>query len=129
MRDLGVRPTEIRAIGGGATSPLWLQLQADVYGAPIHRLAVEEGAAYGAALLGHVAAGTFADVDEATSVVRTLDEVDRARSDARRACTRSTYGVYRSLYGTLREDMHRLGGARRAGSLQLEDGGARWTSA
>jgi xylulokinase len=108
MRDLGVRPTQIRAIGGGASSPLWLQLQADVYGANVSRLAIEEGAAYGAALLGHVAAGTYADVDEATSVVRTLDEVTEPDPDAAAAYDDS-YDVYRGLYGTLRDDMHRLG--------------------
>jgi xylulokinase len=109
MRDLDVRPMRIRAIGGGASSELWLQLQADVYCATVHRLAIEEGAAYGAALLGHVAAGTFADVDEATSVVRTLDEVTEP-DPTRVAVYEDLYAVYRSLYGTLREDMHRLAG-------------------
>jgi xylulokinase len=107
MRDLGVRPMQIRAIGGGASSALWLQLQADVYGATVRRLEIEEGAAYGAALLGHVAAGTYADVDEAASVVRTLDEVtepDQRSSDS----YREEYAIYRELYGTLRDDMHRL---------------------
>jgi xylulokinase len=107
MRSLGVRPAEIRAIGGGASSPLWLQLQADVYGAVIHRLAIEEGAAYGAALLGHVAAGTFVAVGEATAVVHTLEEVtDPDQKHA--AVYEDTYAVYRSLYATLRDDMHRL---------------------
>jgi xylulokinase len=73
----------------------------------VHRLAVEEGAAYGAALLGHIAAGTFADVDEATSVVRTLEQV--TEPDPKRVQVyEETYAVYRSLYGMLREDMHRL---------------------
>ena len=107
MRGLGVHPAEIRAIGGGASSPLWLQLQADVFGATVSRLAVEEGAAYGAALLGHVAAGTYADAEEATSVVRTLDE--ETEPDPRRAAAyEETYEVYRGLYGTLRDDLHRL---------------------
>jgi xylulokinase len=109
MRELGIHPTEIRATGGGATSPLWLQLQADVYGAPVHRLAIEEGAAYGAALLGHVTAGTFADVDEATSVVRTLDQNTNPDPD-RVARYDEVYAVYRTLYATLRDDMHRLAG-------------------
>jgi xylulokinase len=109
MRDLGVHPTEIRAIGGGATSPLWLQLQADVFGAPIHRMSIEEGAAYGAALLGHVAAGTFSSVDEATSVVRTRPELTEPDPNAA-AVYEDTYAVYRSLYATLRDDMHRLAG-------------------
>ena len=107
MRGLGKEPTQIRAIGGGAKSPLWRQLQADIYGVPVHQLAVEEGAAYGAALLGHVAAGTFADVDEATSVIRTLDEAVEPQPK-HLPIYEETYGVYRSLYGRLREDMHRL---------------------
>jgi xylulokinase len=107
MRDLEIRPKEIRATGGGATSPLWLRLQADVYGLPVHRLEIEEGAAYGAALLGHVAAGTFADVDEAASVVRTKPGV--TEPDPRAAETYDgLHGVYRSVYASLREDMHRL---------------------
>ena len=52
--------------------------------------------------------GRSPDVDEATSVVRTLAEVDRARSAARRRLRRRPTRVYRSLYGTLRDDMHRL---------------------
>lgn len=106
MRGLGVEPTEIRAIGGGASSPLWLRLQADVFGRPIHRLVIEEGAAYGAALLGHVAAGTFATVDDAASVVKVMDEVAEPTPAA--DLYSSLYEVYRSLYSTTHEDMHRL---------------------
>jgi xylulokinase len=108
MRGLGVDPTQIRAIGGGATSELWLQLQADVYGTPVRRLEIEEGAAYGAALLGHVAAGTFADVDKAAGVVRTLDAVTEPDPRSSEVYA-ERYPVYRDLYGTLRADMHRLG--------------------
>ena len=107
MRDLEVRPKEIRATGGGASADLWLRLQADVYGLPVHRLRIEEGAAYGAALLGHVAAGTFANVDEAAAVVRTMPEVtepDPPTIDVYDAL----YEVYRSSYGSMREGMHRL---------------------
>jgi xylulokinase len=110
MRELGVDPKRVRAIGGGATSDLWRRLQADVYGAPVERLAVDEGAAYGAALLGHVASGAFAGVDEATSVVGVLPDVTEP-DPSRSAVYAETYGIYRSLYGTLREDMHRLSDA------------------
>jgi xylulokinase len=107
MRGLGLDPKAVRAIGGGASSELWLQLQADVYGAPVERLAVEEGAAYGAALLGHVTAGTFTNVDEATSVVSVLPDATDP-DPSRVARYDEVYDVYRSLYGTLREKMHRL---------------------
>lgn len=107
MNGLGVAPTEIRAIGGGASSPLWLRLQADVFRQPIHRLVIEEGAAYGAALLGHVAAGTFSTVDEAASVVAVMEESTEPQPAAV-ARYHSLYEVYRSLYSTTHKDMHRL---------------------
>ena len=107
VRELGVRPAEIRVTGGGARSTMWLQLQADVYGSSVRRLEIEEGAAYGAVLLGHVAAGTFRDVEEATSVVRVLDETIEP-DPAIGAVYEETYALYRTLYATMRDDMHRL---------------------
>jgi xylulokinase len=77
LRDLGVRPEVARASGGGARSELWLRIVASVLGISLERTAVEEGAAYGAALLGGVAGGVFADVQEAVrACVRVRDAVD-----------------------------------------------------
>jgi len=50
MRELGLKPGEIRATGGGAKSRLWLQIVADVFGTPVVTLKEAEAAAYGAAL-------------------------------------------------------------------------------
>jgi xylulokinase len=50
LRALGVKPKEIRVTGGGAKSPVWRQIMADVFGVPIVALREEEGAAMGAAL-------------------------------------------------------------------------------
>ncbi|MCX6560133.1 MAG: xylulokinase [Candidatus Aminicenantes bacterium] len=50
MRELGLRPSQIRATGGGAKSPFWRGLAADILGAPVVTLAEEEAAAFGAAL-------------------------------------------------------------------------------
>lgn len=50
MKDLGLRPSEIRATGGGARSRTWLQVVADVLEAPVVTLKEPESAAYGAAL-------------------------------------------------------------------------------
>jgi xylulokinase len=66
-----------RVSGGGARSELWLKIVASVLEVPLERLAVEEGAAYGAALLGGVAGGLWGDVHEAVAAcVRTHGEVD-----------------------------------------------------
>ena len=61
-----------RVSGGGARSELWLQIVASVLELPLERVAVDEGAAFGAALLGGVAAGVWNDVDAAVAAtVRT----------------------------------------------------------
>jgi xylulokinase len=108
MRGLGTPDEDMRAVGGGARSPLWLRLQAEVYGRAIRRTEVDEGPAYGAALLGGVAAGVFSDVAEASARVRLRSEV--TEPDAERARRYDElYAVYASLYGALREPMHALG--------------------
>jgi xylulokinase len=50
LGELGVKPTQIRATGGGAKSRVWRQIMADVFNAEVVTLKVSEGAAYGAAL-------------------------------------------------------------------------------
>lgn len=50
LAQLGVKPKQIRATGGGANSKLWRQIMADIFNAEVVTLAVGEGAAYGAAL-------------------------------------------------------------------------------
>ena len=107
MRGLGVPVGDVRATGGGARSALWRGLQADVYGESVRRTAADEGPAYGAALLAGVAAGTYGDVGEASSVVRVREEV--TEPDPERVRTyEDYYGVYRSLYPATRDAMSRL---------------------
>jgi xylulokinase len=101
LRGLGVQPETARASGGGARSDLWLRIVASVLGVPIERTAVEEGAAYGAALLGAVAAGEFADVDEAVRVcVRVRDTVEP--DPEWQAAYEERYPRFRELYPALR---------------------------
>lgn len=50
LAELGVKPTQIRATGGGAKSKIWRQIMADIFNAEVVTLKVSEGAAYGAAL-------------------------------------------------------------------------------
>jgi xylulokinase len=107
MRELGLPLGEVRATGGGGRSPLWRQMQADIYGAPVATLAAEEGPAYGAALLAGVGAGVFADVQAA--VDRCVTVSGRTQPDSiAQARYEQVYAVYRGLYGALREDMQRL---------------------
>ena len=50
LAALGVKAKEIRVTGGGAKSPVWRQLMADVFGVPVVAMVEDEGAALGGAL-------------------------------------------------------------------------------
>jgi xylulokinase len=99
---------EIRATGGGARSAVWRGILADVLGRPIRRTAVEEGPAFGAALLAGVTAGLYRDVAEATSAVRLVAEVDEP-DPGRHAMDSELHTVYSQLYRETAAAMHRLG--------------------
>ena len=101
LRGLGCEVTAGRVSGGGARSRLWLEIVASVLGLPLQRTAVDEGAAYGAALLAGVASGTFRDVREAVAAcVKVREEIDpnptwqRAYADG--------YERFRLLYPAMR---------------------------
>lgn len=99
---LGMRAETGRASGGGARSRLWLSIVATTLNVPIELTAVEEGAAYGAALLGAVAGGEFADVRQAVDAcvrVRDVIEPDAARKET----YAEGYLRFRELYPALRE--------------------------
>jgi xylulokinase len=101
LGGLGVDARVGRASGGGARSRLWLTIVASVLGIPLELTEAEEGAAYGAALLGGVSGGVFADVHEAVaSCVRVRDRVE-PNDDWRRAYD-EVYARYRDLYPALR---------------------------
>jgi xylulokinase len=108
MRELAVPIHEIRATGGGGRSPLWRQMQADIYKTEVVTLAAEEGPAYGAALLGGVGAGVFGSVEDA--VERCVTVTGGVQPDPSAAAFYDDlYAIYRDLYPHLREDMHHLG--------------------
>jgi xylulokinase len=101
FRELRIPVREIRVGGGGARSPLWRQIQADVYGQAVDTVRAEEGAAYGAALLAGVGIGVWKSVDAACdAVVRVAKHtaVDPAAS----AVLQQAYLRYRQIYPALR---------------------------
>jgi xylulokinase len=90
-----------RASGGGARSELWLKIVASVLELPLERVAVEEGAAYGAALLGGVAGGVWSDVQEAVGAcVRTHGEIEPVAEWVEPY--RELLARYRALYPAIR---------------------------
>jgi xylulokinase len=78
VRELGVDASVARASGGGAASDLFLRVVASALELPVERVAVDEGAAYGAALLAGAGTGTFSSVEEAASMVRPTATIEPA---------------------------------------------------
>ena len=107
LREMNLPIAEIRNTGGGSRSSFWRQMQSDVFRAPLVGMAIDEGAAFGAALLGGVAGGVWADVPAACAVaVRTKDLVKPNRQAA--GVYNKYYRVYRSLYRSLRSQFSRV---------------------
>jgi xylulokinase len=105
FRDLGMPVKSIRLGGGGARSPLWQQIQADVYGMPVDLIAAEEGAAYGAALLAGVGAGVWPSVDAACATA--VHVAKRVEPIAKHVdLMNRRYEEYRKLYPALRTICH-----------------------
>jgi xylulokinase len=105
FRELGVPVNSIRLGGGGARSPLWQQIQADIYGRRVDLVAAGEGAAYGAALLAGVGAGVWPSVEAACeTAVHVAKQVEPIPKNVDRM--NRCYEEYRKLYPALRNIDH-----------------------
>jgi len=102
LRRTGVSdPEQVRLSGGGARSPLWRQILADILGIELVTVNVTEGAAYGAALLAAVGAGIYTSVEEACeTTVRILEQTSPL--EEHQPLYNRYYSIYRSLYGALK---------------------------
>ena len=97
---------EVRISGGGAKSPIWQGIIADVLAAPLVNINTTEGGAFGAAILASVAAGAFPDVSSACeAMIQTGGQV-AVGADAEVYAER--YAIYQSLYPTLKDTFAKL---------------------
>jgi xylulokinase len=102
FQEMNVPVHSIRLGGGGARSPLWRQIQADVYGHSVELMEAEEGAAYGAALLAGVGAGVWPSVDAAcAAAVRVASRLDP--QPAAVATLNASYAAFRRVYHATRQ--------------------------
>lgn len=101
MKEVGLADiTQVRVSGGGARSPLWRQILADVLDVELVTVNTTEGAAYGAALLAATGAGIFADV--ASACAAAIQLTGHTAPGPARAAYRQLYPLYRDLYPALR---------------------------
>ncbi|HEY9078102.1 MAG TPA: xylulokinase [Anaerolineaceae bacterium] len=98
---------QVRVSGGGARSPLWRQILADVFDAELVTVNTTEGAAYGAALLAGVGVGVWQDVDEACAQTVRLTGSTQPNSVGVKQYA-AGYAYYRDLYPILKPVFHGL---------------------
>ena len=97
LAELGVKPTQIRATGGGAQSKTWRQIMADAFNAEVVTLKVSEGAAYGAALQAlwcwRLQKGDRVNIGDITDEFVTLNQAETATPK------KDAVAAYRELQG------------------------------
>lgn len=100
VEQAGIPIQEVRSMGGGARSELWLQIKADICNYPIVRMQEEETSTLGAAIVSAVKAGDYATIEDAVQSMvkpgkRFLPNPEQAAIYAR------SYALYRELYESL----------------------------
>jgi xylulokinase len=91
--------TQVRVTGGGARSPFWLQILANIIGVSLVTVSSEEGAAFGAALLAAVGCGSFDSVESACRNI--IHITSRNQPDDKQDIYETLYPTYRGLYPAL----------------------------
>lgn len=100
IRGLGIPTANIRATGGGAKSDVWLQMQADIFKAPVSVTASDHGPAYGVALLAGVGTGVWGSVQEACAAITDAKTIKPRTREGKMYDT--SYGIFRELYPALK---------------------------
>ena len=107
IKEMGVPVRQVRASGGGSKSPLWRQIQADVFSQKIVTINAEEGPAYGVALLAAAGAGAYKNVEEACAATIRVVKQTSIAPKAKRYYDRA-FPIYQGLYRSLRDDFRKI---------------------
>lgn len=101
INEQGLSIEQVRATGGGAKSPVWRQIIADVLGVELVTTSAHEGPAFGAALLAGVASGVYSSIQQACAL--TVHTVEQTTPDTERVTLYAqAYETYRALYPALK---------------------------
>ncbi len=107
-KELGIKIEETKICGGGAKSPLWRKIIANVLNIKVNIIESEEGPGLGGAMLAAVACGEYASVEEAAAkIVKVIDTVEpdaalAAKYDEKYAKFKEIYPTVKALYDTLK---------------------------
>lgn len=102
IRGTGLGVRRITTVGGGAKSPLWRQIKADVTGLPVRVPTNVETTATGAAILAATGAGMHQDVAEAARAMVAYQPEEHQPDPRHREAYEDAYRRYRALYFALK---------------------------
>jgi len=105
--EMGVGFDKMYMVGGGARSPLWRSILADVYGAPVTTVKNTEGPALGAAILAAVGTGAYTDLEQACKALVLPDSVTDFDS-ARHGEYMPYFRQYKNIYSALKDQFKAL---------------------
>ncbi len=100
MKSAGLEINNLRAVGGGAKSLLWLQIKSDILNQPINKLRVKEAACLGAAILAGSATGIYNSIQEGVNITSKISQTiypDEKRIDQ----YQNIFSVYKQIYPAL----------------------------
>lgn len=107
LRSAGWNGSSLRALGGGAKSPLWKKIIASATGLTLDEINIDEGPALGAAILAGVGTGIYRDVREASdAIIKVVRSVEP--DEEWRKTYADLYQVYKGLYPALKPSFDRL---------------------
>lgn len=107
IKDQNIKVKEIRAIGGGVKSKVWQQILADIMGQNIKLLNVEEGPAYGAAIIAGVGVGIFDSFENVSEkIIKVEDEITPIKENVK--TYEKYYKIYQDLYPSLKKEYKKL---------------------
>lgn len=102
VKKLGVNIERIRINGGGAKSPLWCSMIANILNVKVDKINSVEGPAFGAAILAAVGCGKYASVEEATDkLIKVISTTEQDPEIV--AKYNKKYEIFRQLYPTLKD--------------------------
>ncbi len=107
LRGMHVAPEAMLDCGGGAKSPFWRQMMADMFDMPVATLQNTEGPALGAAILAGVGAKLYSDIPTACRQLLKVSEPVQPDA-ARHAQYEKFFDLYQKLYPALKESYHEL---------------------
>ena len=101
-KSLGIRIGRTKICGGGAKSPLWKKIIANVLGLKVDVIETEEGPSYGGAILAAVACGEYGSVEEAAEkLIKVVDTIEPDAGLVRKYDER--YEKFVKIYPAVRE--------------------------